>query len=106
MKRRREQARCLDRRPSAASVNKEKPVVESNLIRCTDAPIKVVKIGAATERHVLAVVHFAAVGKRVGSGASAQMRTFFEQADAEARLSQRDGGGEARQSAADDQNAL
>ncbi len=55
---------------------------------------------------MLAIVHFAAVGQRVGSGASAQVRTLFEQADAEARFSQRDGGGQPRQTAADHQNAL
>ena len=50
---------------------------------------------------MLAVVHFAAIGQRVGSGASAQVGTLFEQADLKARFSQRDGGGQSCQTAAD-----
>ena len=50
---------------------------------------------------MLAIVHLAAVGQRVGSGATAQMRAFFQQPDLQARFSQRDGGRQTRQSAAD-----
>jgi hypothetical protein len=77
------------------------PVIKPNLAGCAYARVKIGQIRAAAERDMLAVVHFAAVGQRVRSGASAQVGTLFEQADLKARFSQRDGGGQSCQTAAD-----
>ena len=71
-----------------------------------DAAIEVVKIGAASHGDVLAVVHVFAIGKGVGSGAAPKMGPGFQQGDAVTVLSQRGGGGQARQPAADDQYAV
>jgi hypothetical protein len=55
---------------------------------------------------VLAIVHFAAVGQRVGSGAPAQVGTLFEQADAKPASASATAEDSPRQTAADHQNAL
>ena len=66
----------------ALRIREIQPVVEANLFARAHARIKIREIRAAAERDVLAIVHLAAVGQRVGSGAPAQMRAFFQQADA------------------------
>ncbi len=53
---------------------------------------------------MLAIVNFAAVGQRIGSSSAPQVRTLFQQTNTETRLTQRDGGGHPRQTAADHQN--
>ena len=63
-------------------VHKIQPVVEADFAAGADARIKIREIRAAAQRHVLAVVHFAAVRQRVGSGAPAQVRTLFDKANA------------------------
>ena len=98
--------RCFDRRAAALRIREIQPIVEADLVFGADAAIEIREVRAAAERDVLAIVDFASVGQRVGSGAPAQMRALLEQPDAPARFSQRDGGGQPRQTAADHQNAL
>ena len=52
------------------------------------------------------VFHFAAVGQRVRRSPPAKVGTLLEQLNAKTCVSQRDGGGQARQAAADYQDAL
>ena len=103
---RRRQRSCFDGGALSIGVRKIQPVIETDLVAGADARIKIREIRAAAESYVLAVVHFAAIRQRVGSGAPAQVRTLLQKADAQARFSQRDGGGQSRQAAADHQNAL
>lgn len=93
-----------DDRTAALRIQEVQRVISSNLSLGADAAKEIGKIRTASHGQVLAIVHFTSVGKSVGSGAAAQMRALFEQADAEARFSQRDGGGQARQPAADHEN--
>ncbi len=106
VQRRRKPRRAFHRRSAAGRIHEIQPVVETNLFRRAYPLVKIRQVRAAAQGDVLAIVHFAAVGQRVGSGAPAQVGTLFQQADAEARFSQRDGGGHPRQTAADHQNAL
>ena len=95
-----------DRRPAALTIRKVQRVVVPNLIFRTGTAIKIGQVRAAAKGDVLAIVDYVAIGQRIRRGTSPQVRTLFEQADSEARFSQRDGGGQPRQSAADYQNAL
>ena len=88
------------------AIGKIQAVVGANLRFRAGATVKIRQVGAATERDVLAIVHFAAVGQRVRRGAPAQMGTLLDEPDFEPSFSQRDGGGQTRQTAADHQNAL
>ena len=72
--------RSRDRRAAPSAVRKIQPVVEPDFSVSARTPVKIGKIRAAPKRHVLAIVHFAAVGQRIGSGAPAQVRTLLEQA--------------------------
>ena len=92
------------RRPIA--IHKNQPIVEGDLSRGADATIEIVEIGAAAERDMLAVVDVLAGGQDVGGGAAAQKGPLFEQTNAEAGVSQRDGRGKPRQAAADHDHAL
>ena len=98
---RRRQWRGFDDGALALLISKIKPVVEANLFARANARIKVRQICAAAQRDVLAIVHLAAIGQRVGSGASAQVGTFFQQTNPQTGFSQRDGGRQTRQPAAD-----
>ena len=82
----RKQGRRLHRRTMPLRIRKKQLVVEANFPRRTHAAVKIREVRAAAERHVLAVVHFAAVGQRVGSSASAQMGTLLQQPDFEIPL--------------------
>src|SRR5260370_15726251 len=87
-------------------VKQEKAIEEFDLIRASDAAIKVFEIGAAAESDVLAIVHVLAVGQHVGGCAAAEEGTLFEQTYAPAGVSQRDAGCQSRQPAADHDHAL
>src|SRR5690348_11620841 len=65
------------------------------------ATIKIGEICATAERDVLAIVDVAAIGKSVGGGAAAEIRAFLKEPNAEAGISESQGGRQARQSAAD-----
>ena len=71
-----------------------------------DAAVKIVKIGAAAESDVLAIVHVLATGQHVGSGAATEEGTLFEQTNVPAGFSQRDAGCQPRQPAADHDHAF
>src|SRR5690348_952347 len=100
VERRRKKGR-VNRADTAGAVGKEEAVVMPNFRFRANAAIEIGKIGAAAERDVLAIVDVAAVGKGVGSGAAAKVRALFEETDADAGLSEGQGGRQARQSAAD-----
>ena len=103
---RRRQRRSLNFRTPSLAIDKIKPVVKPDLLARSHAPVKIGQVRAATQRHVLAIVHFAAVGQRVRRSAPAEVGTLLEQLNAKTCVSQRDGGGQARQAAADYQDAL
>ena len=93
-------------RPAALCIRKVQRVVNLDLVFRACASVKIRQICTTPESDVLAIVDFVAVRQRIRRCTPSQVRTLFEQADSEARFSQRDGGGQARQSAADYQNAL
>ena len=73
---------CFDRGTLAVRVHKIQPLVETDFVAGADARIKVSEIRAAAESYVLAIIHFAAVWQRVGSGASTKVGTLFQQTNA------------------------
>jgi len=103
---RRRQRRSLNFRTPSFAIDEIKPVVKPDLFACPHAPVKIGQVRAAAQRHMLAIVHFAAVGQRVRRSPPAEVGTLLEQLNAKACVSQRDGGGQARQAAADYQDAL
>lgn len=98
---RRGQPRTVHLAPLAIRRRKYQAIVKFDFSTGARAFVKIGQIRAAAQRDVLAIVHLAAIGQCVGGGSPAQVRTFFQQPYAEARFSQRDGGRQARQSAAD-----
>ena len=103
---RRRQRRSLNFRTPSRPIREIEPVVEPDLLARPHAPVKIGQVRATAERHVLAIVHFAAIGQRVRRSPPAEVGTLLEQLNAKACVSQRDGGGQARQAAADYQDAL
>ncbi len=93
-------------RPAPLAVGEIQAVVVADLRFRSGAPVEIREIGATPQRNVLAIVHFTAVRKRVGRSASTQVGTLLDQPDFDSGFSQRDGGGQTRQTAADHQNAL
>ncbi len=62
---------CISpRRP--CGIEEHQAVEEFDFVRGADAAIKVVEVGAAAERYVLAIVNVLAVGQHVRSGAAAE----------------------------------
>ena len=84
----------------ALRVEEDETIEEFDFIGGADAFVKVFQIGAAAERDVLAVVHMFAIRQGIGSRAAAEIGSLFEEANAAARVSQRDAGRQARQPAA------
>ncbi len=99
MKRGRKEGRA-DGGAAAIRGGESEAVVEPDFIGGADAPVEISEIGAAAEGDVLAIVDMAAIGKDVGSGAAAQVRAAFEEADAVAGVRERDGRGQTGQAAA------
>jgi len=44
-----------------------------------DAAIEIVKVGAAAESYMLAIIDVFAIGQNIGGGAAAEKRLLFEQ---------------------------
>src|SRR4029077_1924913 len=82
------------------------PVEEFDFAGGADTIVEIFKIGATSQRYVLAIVHVLAVGQHVGRCAAAEEGTLFEQTYAPARFSQRDAGCQSRQPAADHYHAF
>src|ERR1700716_307813 len=87
-------------------IEEEETVEESDFAGGADAAVKIVKIGAATKSHVLAIVDVLAVRQHVGGCPAAKEGTLFEQTYAPAGFSQRDAGCQPRQPAADHDHAF
>lgn len=102
----RRKIRRLDHAATPARVKKKQPLVEANLRLGAGTPVEICKIRTAAERDVLTIVNFLATRKRKRRRATAQVRPFFDEANAEARFSQRDGAGKARQAAAHHQHGF
>ena len=85
---------------AALRVEEKEAVEEFYFIRGADAAIEIVKIGAAAERDVLAIVHVLAIRQDIGSCAATEVGSLFEQTYAAACVSQRDAGCQTRQPAA------
>jgi len=68
-------------------------VVEADLVTRADALVEIGEIGAAAESDVLAIIDVAAIGKNIGSRATAQVRAAFEEANAVSGVRERDGRG-------------
>ena len=86
---------------AAVRCRKKQPIKETDLVRRADTAIKILKVGATAQRHVLAIVHVLPSGQHVGRSPATQMGPLFEQTHAVSGFSQRDGRGESRQAAAD-----
>ncbi len=91
---------------AALRIEKNEAVEEFDFACGAHAAVKIIEIGAATERYVLAIVNVLAVGQNVGSGAAAKKGTLLEETYAPARISQRDAGCQSRQPAADHDHAF
>ena len=87
-------------------IEKEEPIEEGYFARGTDAPVEIFQIGAASQSHMLAIVHMLAVGQHVGGCPAAEEGTLFKQTYAPAGFSQRDAGCQSRQPAADHDHAF
>jgi hypothetical protein len=85
---------------AALGIEEEQAIEEFNFAGRTYTLVEILKVGAATEGYVLAVVDVFAVGQNVGGRAAAQERTLLKQPDLATRLSQRDAGRQTRQPAA------
>jgi hypothetical protein len=77
-------------------IEKEEAIEELDFVRCAYAAVKIVEIGAAAERNVLAIVDVLTVGQDVRGGAATEEGTLFEETYAPAGLSQRDAGRQPR----------
>ena len=92
--------------PAALRVEKEEPVEKLDFAGGADTAVEILKIGAATKGHMLAIVHVLAVGQHVGGRPAAEEGTLFKQPYAPAGFSQRDAGRQPRQPAADHDHAF
>src|SRR5205807_8652732 len=86
---------------AALRIEEKEAVEKFHFVRGADAAVKIVEIGAAAERDVLAIVHVLAAGENGGSGAATEVRPQLKKFYAPAGLSQRDAGRQTRQPAAD-----
>jgi hypothetical protein len=77
---------------AALRVDKKEAVEEFDFFGCAHATVKVVQIGAAAKRNVLAIINVLSIGKHVRGCAAAEERPLLEQAYTPAGLSQRDAG--------------
>ena len=91
---------------AALRVEKEEPIEEFYFVGGADAPVEIFEVGAASEGHVLAIVHMLAVGQYVGRCPAAKEGTLFKQTYAPAGVSQRDAGCQSRQPSADHDHAF
>src|ERR1700731_740066 len=73
-------------------IEKEQAIEKLDFVSGADAPVKILEIGAATERNMLAIVDVLAVGQDVRSCTAAEERALFEKAYPPARVSQREAG--------------
>src|ERR1700689_932898 len=64
---------------SSLRVEEEQAIEEFHFVCGTDAAIEIVKIGAAAQRNVLAIIDVFAVGQHVGGCAAAEEGTLFEE---------------------------
>src|SRR5581483_10155973 len=55
---RRRKPRTLDGRPPAGPIYEIEPAIKPYAVAGINSPVKIGEIGAATERHVLAIIHF------------------------------------------------
>jgi hypothetical protein len=78
---------CFHRTLAALRIEEEQAVEKFNFVRGADAAVEIVEIGAAAERHVLAIVDVFAVGQNVGGCAAAEERALFEEPNAPTRFS-------------------
>jgi hypothetical protein len=77
-------------------IDEDQAVEISNFAGRTYAPVKILKIGATAQRHVLAIIHVLAGRQNVRSRAAAEIRALLEQPDLPTGLSQRDAGCQTR----------
>src|SRR6185437_4510548 len=99
------QRRWLDDRLAAAGFNKRERLIPANLIFHANTLIELNDIRASAEQNMLAVVHhFSGAGMFVGGSAAAQVRTLFEEGDAETADRQSASGGQSREAAANHGN--
>jgi hypothetical protein len=87
-------------------IEKEEPVEELDFAGGADAPVEVFEICAASQSHMLTIVHMLAVGQHVRRCAAAEEGTLFKQTYAPAGFSQCDAGCQSRQPAADHDHAF
>jgi hypothetical protein len=81
---------------AALRIEEEQSIEEFDFVGRTDAAVKVVEIGAAAKRDVLAIIDVLAIGQHVGGCAAAEEGALLKQAHAPAGLSQRDAGRQPR----------
>jgi hypothetical protein len=81
VKRGRQKRRRANAKSPAGFVDERHSLVKSNFVLGPDAAVEIRKIGAASQGDVLAIVDFTAVGKKIGSGAPAQMWPLLEQSN-------------------------
>src|SRR6185437_2958855 len=103
---RRRQLRCLHNAAAPLSIYKEELVIKGDFIPGSDTAIKIAEVGAATKRHMLAIINVLATRQNVRSCPAAQKRALFKHGYTETGFSQHDGRGKPRQPAADYDHAL
>ena len=79
----------------------QQPVKKLDLIRGAHPAKEILKVRAASQRYMLAIVDVLAAGQGIRGRPPAQVGFLFQQTHAQAGFSQRDGGGKSRQAAAD-----
>ncbi len=82
-------------------VDENKTIEEFDLVGGAHAAVKILEIGAAAERNVLAIIDVLAVRQDVGGCAAAEEGALLEKAHAPTGFSQRDAGRHPCQPAAD-----
>ena len=85
---------------TALGIEEEEAVKEFDFAGGADALVKILEVGTATERNVLAIVHMLAIRQGIGSRAAAEVGPLFEEPYAKPSVSQRDAGRQPRQPAA------
>src|ERR1700685_1423189 len=87
MQRRRQKRRGADTKSPAGLVDERHAFIETDFVPGPDAAVEIREIGATSQGDVLAIIDLTAVGKKIGSGAPAQMRPLLKQSNAQARVS-------------------
>jgi hypothetical protein len=63
-------------------IEEKQPIEKLYFVCGPDSAVKIVEIGAAAERDVLAIIDVLAVGQHIGGCAAAEEGTLFEQPNA------------------------